>query len=156
MIYSFETSNDVSLIAPSGKLLNIVEISASYNDDVTILYGQLLATFGEPAYMTQNLEDAYGYVIIARDEAGNEHVLNVYEGPSGPAIGGEESALVAAHELVSRIRKAHPNDFEYEGYYLDGPSKVHRGIKNGKAFFSEIELTDDEYEQAYKKLYPNG
>ena len=156
MKYSFKAINDVKRIPLAGKLINIVDISPEYSKDSTEVYGRLLAAFGQPAYTTMDLEDAYCYVITATDASGNEHVLNVYDGPSGPAIGGEYSALDAAEQLRQYISTFAPADYEYEGYYFDGPTKVRRGIANGEVFYSEVEISDEEYGQAYKLVYPNA
>ena len=156
MKYTFEVSNDMSRVPYTGKLINILELTPQYSEDATELHGKLLAVFGEPAYTTNNLENVYEYIIVAKGEDGSEHVLSVYEGASGPAIGGENSALEAANELKRHIRSAKPMDYEYRGFYFDGPTKIHRGVFNGKLFFSEVEVADDdeEYVQALKEAYP--
>ena len=155
MRYSFEAINDLGRMPLAGKLMNLVEFSPHYGEAVAELYGQLLTLFGEPVYTTQSLEDAYCYIILTRGEDRSEHILNVYEGSSGPAIGGENSAHDAALELKKYIGSAQPTDYEYEGYYFDGPTKIRRGVKDGKAFYSEAEISFEESEQAYKELYPD-
>ena len=138
MNYSFEASNNVELIALTGKLMNIVELAnPHYSEAVTELYGKLLAVFGEPAETSKSLESAYLYVVTAKGEDGSDYVLSVYEGPTGPAIGGKKMACEAAQELKKYIESAQPMDYEYEGYYFDGPTKVHRGVANGKAFIQK-------------------
>ena len=156
MTYSFEISNDLNRIVSAGKLINIIErFGPQYSRDTTKVFGQLLAIFGDPIYVTKNMEDAYSYVIIAKDENDIEHVLNVYEGSTGPAIGGYESSLDAAQQLAEQIRSAQPMDYEYEGYYFDGPTKIHKGVTNGEVFYSEVEISDDEFRQAYNEYEKN-
>ena len=156
MKYSFNAISDLKKMPITGKLMNILELNPSYSEDTTKLFGQLLTAFGEPAYTTKSLEDAYCYIIIALGEDGSEHVLSVYEGSSGPAIGAENSADDAAQELIKHIRNVPAMDYEYEGYYFDGPTKICRGIKNGEVFYSEVEMSFEEYEQAYKEVYPDN
>ena len=91
---------------------------------------------------------------MAIDECGSEHMLSVYEGPSGPAIGGPQTAHDAAKELIRHIKNAIPADYEYEGYYFDTSSKIRRGVLNGQPFCVEIKMTTDEHKKAYKKVYP--
>ena len=155
MEYSFKASNDLKKMPLTGKLMNIVDFSPGYSEAVAKLHGQLLAVFGEAAYTTKSLENVYCYIIIATGEDGSEHILSLYEGPSGPAIGGENSADDAAKALIKHIKSVQPMDYEYEGYYFDGPTKVHRGIKNGEVFYSEVEMSLEEFDQAYKEVYPD-
>ena len=155
MNYTFEASKDINLIALTSNLMNIIMIDQRYNKAATELYGRLLTAFGEPVETSKSLENAYTYVILAKCEDGNKHVLSVYEGPSGPAIGGNKNAMDAAQALKKHILNAMPADYEYKGYYLDGPTKIHRGIKNGEVFYSEVpmDFDDEEYKQAYKEMY---
>ena len=157
MNYSFKTSKNQDAISGTSKLMNILEsANPNYCEAVTELYGKLLTAFGEPVYTTKSLEDAYCYVIIAKGDS--EHILSIYEGSSGPAIGGKDSSSYdAARELIKYIKGMQPMDHEYEGYYFDGPTKIHRGIVNGKIFCSEVEISfeSEEYKQAYKEVYRN-
>ena len=57
-----------------------------------IAYGRLRALFGEPNYETQNFEDAYSYILFVESESSEKIYLEVYEGSSGPAIGGLNNA----------------------------------------------------------------
>jgi len=153
MKYTFKASNNLKLLPPAGKLMNIIDFNSNYSEETAKLYGQLFEIFGEPAERSKCIENAYIYVIAAKDEAGSEHMLSVYEGPSGPAIGGSYDAYDAALELIRYIKNAKPADYEYEGYYFDTSSKIRRGVLNGQPFYSEIIMTADEYEKAYKEVY---
>jgi len=155
MKYHFETSNNLQLMAGTGKLIDLIELNPQYSKNCTELYGKLLTIFGQPAYTTKSVENAYCYVIIAKDENGSCHTLSVYEGSSGPAIGGPKSAYDAAQELKNYIvnSDATPADYEYEGYYFDTSSKIRRGIIGGEVFYSEVEMSAEEFEQAYKEVY---
>ena len=75
-----------------------------------IAYGRLRALFGEPNYETQNFEDAYSYILFVESESSEKIYLEVYEGSSGPAIGGLNNAesLQAAEtlkKLIEDLRK---------------------------------------------------
>lgn len=43
---------------------------------------------------------------------------------------------------MEMIRQAAPTDYDYVGYYLDGPSRIQEGIKNGVPYHEEVELHD--------------
>ena len=49
------------------------------------------------------------------------------------------------------IVQAHPSDYEYEGYYWDGPTVVREGIRNGVPYRQEEELAMPIEER--KRLY---
>ena len=135
----------------------IMNIGGFSGEEQTKIYGQLLTLFGEPLYITQNCENAYSYLIMATHSDGTQYVLNVYQGPSGAAIGGGfgiSGIQDAAEELACCIRNAETTDFEWVGYYMDGPSKIHQKIENGKISYEETEIKDDdEYEKARKICY---
>ena len=66
--------------------------------------------------------------------------LEVYEGSSGPAIGGLNNAesLQAAETLKKLIEESEEvADYQYEGYYLDLDSKITMGIKDGVPYYNE-------------------
>lgn len=112
-----------------------------------LTYGRLLTLFGQPSCETNDLENQYQFELEAKDERGEVRYLYAYAGPSGPAVGGSQDELSrqAADELAELVQSAKPSDYDYIGYYLDGPCKVHMGIKDGQAFFEESELTDEEF-----------
>ena len=75
-------------------LPNGSSISRNLYDDNAAEYhslfiGQVLSRFGEPDYTTENNEDLYSKAVSAEDKDGNMIYLEVYYGPSGPAIGGD-------------------------------------------------------------------
>lgn len=131
----------------TSKIRNIVEPSLE-NKDVLCL-GQLKTLFGEPLYMTEDMEDQYAYCILAISKDGKEVYLHVYNGPSGPAIGGghDSDSIAAADELTELITSANASDYEYEGVYWDGPCIVREGVRNGVPYSEEEELTEEKYEK---------
>ena len=133
-ISDFQKDTSLTSIPESnGKLLNL-------DLESVIAYGRLRALFGEPNYETQNFEDAYSYILFVESESSEKIYLEVYEGSSGPAIGGLNNAesLQAAETLKKLIEESEEvADYQYEGYYLDLDSKITMGIKDGVPYYNE-------------------
>ena len=104
-----------------------------------IAYGKLKNLFGEPTLETKNLEEQYYYCLSALMESDKKIYVYVYNGGSGPAIGGlqDKDSKIAAQKLTEIIQNADTADYHYEGYYLDTSSKIQMGIKNGNPYFKE-------------------
>lgn len=132
----------------------IRRIMEKFEDDVLCL-GQLKTLFGEPLYTTKDLEDQYAYCILAVTESGKEIYLHVYSGPTGPAIGGrqEKDSKEAADALAELIVQAKPSDYEYEGFYFDGPSIVKVGIRNGQPYWQEEEVDESEFSKMCEEAF---
>ena len=133
-ISDFQKDTSLTSIPESnGKLLNL-------DLESVIAYGRLRALFGEPNYETQNFEDAYSYILFVEPESSEKIYLDVYEGSSGPAIGGLNNAesLQAAETLKKLIEESEEvADYQYEGYYQDLDLKISMGIKNGVPYYNE-------------------
>ena len=133
-ISDFQKDTSLTSIPESnGKLLNL-------DLESVIAYGRLRALFGEPNYETQNSEDAYSYILFVEPESSEKIYLEVYEGSSGPAIGGLNNAesLQAAETLKKVIEESEEvADYQYEGYYQDLDLKISMGIKNGVPYYNE-------------------
>lgn len=141
----------------TSKICNIIDgFPRDYMEQTVLVYGRLKGLFGEPAYETLNYEDQYSYYIFATAEDGKEIFLNIYSGPSGPAIGGQQDkeSAAAADQLVQIILQTEPVDYDYVGYYLDGPVKIHQGVKNGVSFMEEEELDpeDEEFKELVRQV----
>ena len=120
--------------------------------------GQLKTLFGEPLFISEEFDNLLEYVIDATDEFGNTLLLSIYSAGTGPAIGGfhkkdEEAYQKAAKELAVYIRQAKAADYDYEGYYLDGPTKIKMGVKNGIPYYEETEISDEEAHEIYKRWF---
>ena len=105
-----------------------------------IAYGRLRALFGEPNYETQNFWRRLLLYSICWVGVFWKNFLEVYEGSSGPAIGGLNNAesLQAAETLKKLIEESEEvADYQYEGYYLDLDSKITMGIKDGVPYYNE-------------------
>lgn len=127
---------DTSLTSIPGNSSNLTNLDL----EPVIAYGRLRALFGEPNYETQNFEDAYSYILFVEPESFEKIYLEVYEGSSGPAIGGLNNAesLQAAETLKKLIEESEEvADYQYEGYYLDLDSKITMGIKDGVPYCNE-------------------
>ena len=133
-ISDFQKDTSLTSIPESnGKLLNL-------DLESVIAYGRLRALFGEPNYETQNSEDAYSYILFVEPESSEKIYLEVYEGSSGPAIGGLNNAesLQAAETLKKLIEESEEvADYQYEGYYQDLDLKITMGIKDGVPYYNE-------------------
>ena len=105
--------------------------------------------------MTNNLENQFRYVIKATNEKGDVLFLEAYCAGSGPAIGGiqDNDSKEAAYELATYIRHSKTLDYDYEGYYLDAPSKVQHGIKNGEPYWEEREISEKEAEEFQEEVW---
>lgn len=139
-MYTFKPCSRELLPYGTSKLCSVYDgMSAEYH---SLFIGQALALFGEADRVTMSNEDLFSKVVCAEDKDGNVVYLEVYYGPSGPAIGGDdadEQAQKAAKELVDYIMQAEPEDFEYVSVYEDFDVTVRMGVKDGKPYYeSEI------------------
>ena len=142
--YQFKAVDNLQKISGSN-IMNIIDgFPPDYNEQTVLIYGKLRTLFGDPLYEEEDLENQYTYVVATTTEDGREIFLHAYNGPSGPAIGGQqdEESRKAAYQLSELIQQATPTDYDYVGYYMDGPSRIHEGIKNGVPYYEEEELGD--------------
>ena len=120
-----------------GKLVNLAL-------DPATAYGRLRALFGKPNYETQNFENAYAYILYTQPEPDRKLYLEVYEGSSGPAIGGPNTpeGRKAAKDLKALIENSNAlAEYQYEGYYADLDLKIQMGIQDGLPYFREEPCT---------------
>ncbi|MBQ8983104.1 MAG: hypothetical protein IJ079_05890 [Lachnospiraceae bacterium] len=113
----------------------IVRYDATYQ---SLFIGQCLTLFGKPDYVTDNNEDLFSYVIAAEDGEGNVIYLEVYYGPSGPAIGGiagDEAYERAAEALAKNIMDAKATDYEIVSEHEDVGMTIKMGVKDGQAYY---------------------
>ena len=140
----FKAVNDQEKISGS-KIFNIIDgFPSDYSEQIVLIYGKLKTLFGNPLYEEKNIENQYTYGVVTTTKEGREIFLHVYNGSSGPAIGGQqdEESRKAAYQLREMIQQAAPADYDYVGYYLDGPCRIQEGIKNGIPYYEEVELDD--------------
>ncbi len=104
-----------------------------------LFVGQVVTMFGDEN-VTGDHEALLSYVVAAEDASGEVIYLEVYFGPSGPAIGGSagENYDKAAEELENVIRSIEPMDYECECTYYDfidiGGGTI-LGTKDGKGYY---------------------
>lgn len=158
-MYTFKKSQQPqSVMDYSSKICSIYyPFSADFNESMARFPGQLKYLFGEPLQMTEDFENILDYIIEAVDESGNILLLSVYSAGSGPSIGGhyednEEAYRKAAEELAAYIRQADVLDYDYEGYYLDGPCKIKMGVRNGKTYYEETQMSEEEALEVFKRF----
>lgn len=126
-MYKFENANVTKdFYMPSSNICPIYEFDENFEKNWVMVLGQLKYLFGNPRYLTNNLEDQFSYIIKAINENGDALFLEVYSASSGPAIGGlnDRDSKSAASKLALYIRQTQAIDYDYEGYYLDTMSKV--------------------------------
>lgn len=112
-----------------------------------LFLGKAMTVFGQPDWMDTDWENMYSYLIITEDEQGNIIYLEIYHGPSGSAIGGQDINKQAAEELAELILSAKPTDYEWESIYEDIPVNVKYIVRDGKAYVeSEFPEGMDDFE----------
>ena len=141
--YDFKVVEDTSLILGTGKLLNPPwpDNMNDYGKQSAAFRGSLQKLFGDPIEKSNLADEAYLYVLEAVDENGKSWILSAYQGPSGPAIGGDildNSIYPVAQALLQLIESAIPADFEEVVYYQDGDSTVTYGCKNGECYWFDM------------------
>lgn len=116
-------------------------------EDYAVFLGKAMTVFGQPDWMDTDGENMYSYLIVTEDEQDNKIYLEVYHGPSGSAIGGQDADRQAAEELAQLILSAKPTDYEWECVYEDIPVNIRYTVKNGKAYIeSEYPESMDDFE----------
>jgi len=157
MSYTFQSVGEIGKLPVSSNLCNLITDFNDYEINFPLVYGKIRALFGQPIYETENLEDLFFYCVSATSEDGKVVYLYVYCAGSGPAIGGvhNEASTKAAKALVDYIWRAQPVDYAYKGYYMDGPTVLELGIKNGVPYYeeAELELSEEEFKELYARLY---
>ncbi len=133
--YTFYKVDD-SLYEGGCKIRSVYEEYTSNAAFHGMFVGQVVTMFGDENVTGDN-ESLISYIVAAEDEDGNVIYLEVYYGPSGPAIGGWEEAeyLEAAEELENIIRKVVPIDYECKSVYYDVGVTIRMGTKDGVGFY---------------------
>lgn len=149
-LYKFYKAGPDKLPEGTHNIRGIYNESSYSAKHQSLFIGQLLTLFSDPDYVTDNNEDLLSYVVAAEDTNGNVIYLEVYYGPSGPAIGGLDGKdyELAAKELERIIKATKATDFEIVSIYEDYGVTLKMGVKNGIAYYDTIfpEGTFDEYE----------
>ena len=152
--YQFKAVNDQEKVSGSN-ILNIIDgFPSDYSEQTVLIYGKLKTLFGDPLYEEKDIGNQYTDGVVTTTEDGREIILHAYRGSSGAAIGGQqdEESRKAADQLLEMIQQAAPTDYDYVGYYLDGPCRIREGIKNGVPYFEEESL-DDLSEEEMDKVF---
>lgn len=154
-VFKAETMEIEKQVSPASSKIRGLSSDFRLESDALVL-GQLKKLFGEPLYMSRNLENQYEYLISATDENNEIVYLTVYSAGSGPAIGGKQDrkSREAAGALAEYISQSEAADYKYEGYYLDGPCIVRIGVIDGIPYGEEEELeqfSDEEMKTLFQK-----
>lgn len=157
MKYTFKSEGTRDKLPFGSLICHIIDGFIDYENQFALTYGKIKALFDKPIYETENMEELFSYCISATSEDGTTVYLDVYCAGSGPAIGGlsDETSKEAAQELAAYIRQADPVDYSCKCYYMDGPSVLDVGIKNGQPFYhgEELILSEKEFKELYARLY---
>lgn len=156
MSYTFQTVKDTERLIGSSKLYNFIESFEDYQNQFSLICGKIKALFSQPTYETENVENLFSYCILATSEEGEEVYLDIYCAGSGPAVGGmsDEQSTKAARALVDYVWQAEPVDYAYKAYYMDGPTSLEFGIRDGAPYYNETELklSEKEFRELYKRI----
>ena len=141
--YTFKACGEDKLYG--GEQYGFLNLYSDGTGDKHSLYiGQVIALFGEPEHQTEDNEDLFSKAVSATDKDGNVLYLEVYYGPSGPAITGyankdnncgEEEYQKAIDELAGYIMDAEPADFEWKSVYGDTGVTLKMGVKDGEPYY---------------------
>ncbi|GGA45269.1 hypothetical protein [Paenibacillus physcomitrellae] len=134
-MYQFRSLQDRELASWTTKLL---DYPFATREDIAGFRGKLIRLFGKPAFQSVNLGAAFEYVIEARDEERNVWILTAYEGPAGPALGGNQSnegILAAARQLNQVLALTSPADYEETLWDEETGNKFIYGCKQGICYF---------------------
>jgi hypothetical protein len=146
-IYQFRVLHDRQLGMGTSKLLlptsakrAEMQLTGQSGIYAAAFRGALLQLFGLPRSQSYAAEEAFTYLLEARDPTGKIWVLTAYEGPSGPAIGGEArdtSIYPVAETLLQQIERTPPADFEAIIYDDDTDHTVVYGCQNRGCYWRE-------------------
>ncbi|TQR93601.1 hypothetical protein FKV70_24425 [Paenibacillus ottowii] len=135
--YSYKRVDDQKAVLMTSNILHATSLE---EESSAQFRGALITLFGQPQRTSKDLEEAYGYIIKATNSTGQSWILTAYEGPGGPAIGGDtekDSITEVAQDLLNLIEATKPANFEAEGYYEDTGSTIRYGCKNQVCYYRE-------------------
>lgn len=157
MKYTFKSEGNSGHMPLGSKICNIIDGFADYGNRFALVYGKIRALFGNPVFESENMENLFSYCIAATAEDGNTVYLDIYCAGSGPAVGGlsDEASQEAARELTAYILQSASVDYSCKCYYMDGPSVLEIGIKDGRPFYQEeaLVLSEEQFKDLYARLY---
>lgn len=132
-MYTFQKCDPGLLPDNRWNLLNINDMGQpGYTvDEECLTIGRVITRFGKPDYTNEDMEDLYSCAVSAIGEDGNTVYLEIYYGPSGNAIGGNNAGKKAAEELREWIQEAEPADYRMECVYEDIGASVVYSVKDG-------------------------
>ena len=136
MIYTFKKTDPRSYEG-GGLIRNVYSGETALKH--SLFMGQAITLFGQPDFVQPDYEAMFSTMVSAEDKDGNILYLEVYHGPSGPAIGGndDEQSKRAADELASLIENAEPTDYDWEGVYEDFEITIKMGVRNGVPYYED-------------------
>ena len=124
-------------------------------EDAVIVEGKLLATFGDPADMSENYENSFNYFIRTIADDGQSAILNVY-GMGVVHIGAakdDDFTQKAANALIEYVMAATPQNYQRTVYYLDFDIQINISLNDGEVTISTLPIPEEKVEELYSKLY---
>lgn len=152
MRFTFEALQDLNLLTGSSYFM---DFGNETTEDAILSEGKLLTVFGEPAFKSDNYENAFDYVIRATDETGKSVILSVYS-VGLVHIGASQKddfAKEAAEALIAYVSAAEPSDFTHTVHYLDFGMRLDISLQNQKISVEETELSEEEVEAIFAKWF---
>lgn len=107
--------------------------------------GALSQVFGDPPEVKTIVGDGqspFEYVIETSSPSGHRVILTAYDGPSGPAIGGnhqDPESRVAAQELEALLTTTTPRDYEIRYYNEEYDVTITCRCQSGACSSDEVE-----------------
>lgn len=140
--FIFRKLNDIDKFESTGKTFDLDRSM----EKVAEVWGSLITLFGQTEYFSDEMEEAFSYLLEAIDDEGQSIYFEIYFGATGLAIGvGAEShttdkAKEMADFFMDKLASTIPSEFDYVGYYSDYGCKVELGVAKGRGYAIEIEL----------------
>lgn len=114
---------------------------ASYGSFMARFRGSLLTLFGKPLFSGSDADEAFTYIIKARNSNGQRWLITAYDGPSGPAFGAIDplslQSNTVAESLLALVEATPPADFEAILEVPDFNSIITYGCRNSESYWNE-------------------
>ena len=121
-----------------------------------LIEGQLLTVFGQPSWVSENMENSFQYVFKATAEDGQEVIFTVYNVGVIHIGAKEKTALLeeAVNALAWEVSQAKPTDYARTVYYLDTFDRIDIEVKDGKVTIKSSEISEEKADELFDKWYP--
>lgn len=160
MMFQFKKSEKKLIVGGGINIASLLGIEDTQMYQAAFL-GRCTSLFGEPNDTSADHENLYTYYIKAEADTGEIIDLEIYFGPSGPAIACHDGEIEekAVYELAKKILATEPADCRIQSGYGDTSVRIIMGVENGEAFYKTLfpgmteDMSDEEIEAAFRKLF---